>query len=230
MFRLKETLYVVLASLVIGYVVSLSDFSFEAWGKFSLLGLAILLTNIIAKKLVAYYLGCEVEVFPWQIQRFWIYKNSYFKSPVPVWLLWPVFVAWMTAGRIWWLVVLNFEVLAKKSKISKKFAELTEWELALIAASGIIANLIVAAASQAYGFVEFRNMNLWFVFFNMLPFAGHDGGKIFFGGRFFYVFMLTIALAAIILLNITNIITTVISSVLIGIIAVSIFYALRRSV
>ena len=228
MFKLREVTHILLASAVIGYVVSFANITWNSWILFSGFGFLMLLANALAKKLVAYKMGCDIQIVPWTIKRYWFFESAYFHGwSLPAWLLWPIIVAWLSLGRVWWLVVSTFEVSATRSRIGRKFAELTEWDIALIAVSGICVNLALALISAYLGFQEFMFMNLWFVFFNILPFPAYDGGRILFGEMFFYLFFLVFSLAIIILLHITLSISMIlISAVILAIIVALILFGL----
>ncbi|MFH1248876.1 MAG: hypothetical protein V1660_01885 [archaeon] len=225
MFKAKELVYIILASAVIGYVISFSSISWENWAKFAVLGFAMLMINVIAKKIAAYKLGCEIEMEPWQAKRYWFYESAHIRYGIPMWVVWPIFMVWASLGLVWWLVVMTFEVYATRARVGRKFAELTEWDIALIASAGIVTNLVVAVIFAARGDITFAYMNLWFVFFNLIPFPAYDGGKIFFGEALFYVFIATISLIVIFLLHITtNIPIITVTSLLSGIMAIFVFY------
>lgn len=229
MFRLKESIFVLLASAVLGYVISFPAFSYEIWLRFSAISFIILLVNILAKKITAHKLGCEIEIEPWNIERYGFNRSSYFKWPIPAWLLWPVIVVWLSLGRVWWLVTTTFETFATTKKVGRKFAEVTEWDIALIAFAGIIANLAVMAFAAAFGYNQFVFISLWFIFFNMLPFPAYDGGRIFFGSRFFWVFIFTLILAVTMLLHIAlNELTIIIVTLITAIFLIVLLYSLKE--
>jgi Zn-dependent protease len=229
MFKLKESLFILLASAVLGYVVVFPVSSYEIWLRFSAIAFIILFINILAKKIIAHKLGCDIEIKPWNLERYGFDRASYLKWPIPAWLLWPVIVVWLSLGRVWWLVVTTFETYATTKRAGRKFAEVTEWDIALIAVAGIIVNLAAVIVASAFGYQQFAFIGLWFVFFNMLPFPAYDGGRIFFGGRLLWVFMFTFTLAILILLHIAaNLLTIVIASLLTAIIAAFFFYSLRK--
>ena len=229
MRRLKEAMFILLGAAVLGYVIAFPVSSYQAWLKLSLIGLGILLVNILAKKILAYKLGCELEIKPWNFERYGFDRAQYFSREIPAWLIVPILAVWIGLGSIWWLVVSTFEVHATLRRVGRKFAEVTEWDIALIAALGIIANLIVAIAASAMGHQKIAFASLWFVFFNMLPFPAYDGGRIFFGGRIFWVFMFTLSLAVIILLHIAaNPFITILTALITSIIAAVLFYSLGK--
>lgn len=229
MFNLREVIFIIIASAVIGYVTAFPVQSYYSWLQFSAIGMAILLINVIAKKAAAFKLGCEIEIEPWTVRRYGLRKGDCFKHGLPAWLIWPVVVVWLSLGRVWWLVLTSFEVFATRRKIGRKYAELTEWNIALIAASGIAANLLAAVIAFSLNYEQFAFISLWFVFFNMLPFPAYDGGRIFFGEKLFWIFMFSLSLIILVLLHIANaalIIT--LSSLLLFIIAIVIIHGLRE--
>ncbi|MFH0831945.1 MAG: hypothetical protein V1886_03740 [archaeon] len=227
--RVKETLFILLAAAVLGYVTSFPMLFYSTWLKFSAIALGILLVNILAKKALAYKLGCVLEIKPWTFERYGFGRAQYFGVPIPAWLLWPVLVVWASLGNVWWLVVSTFEVHATMRRVGRKFAEVTEWDISLIAALGIIANIIAAVIAYSLGYQQISFMSMWFVFFNMLPFPAYDGGRIFFGSRIFWVFMSSLSLAVLILLHIEASATiTIITAVVSAIIAAVIFYSVKE--
>src|SRR3989338_2181348 len=162
MFKLKEFIYILIASAVLGYVIAFSQMSWEAWMRYSIIGFIVLFANVVAKKVAAYKLGCEAEIQPLRIERYNFYESAHLRYPLPMWVIWPIFVVWMSLGSVWWLVVTTFEVYATRSRVSRKFAELTEWDVALISAAGITANLIIAVIAASLGYQRFAFINLWF--------------------------------------------------------------------
>lgn len=230
MLKLKEAVFIIIASAVIGYVIAFPVMEWGPWLTYSLIGSLVIIVNVIAKKIAAYKLGCEVEIQPWQVRRYWFYESAYLRYPFPMWIVWPVFLVWMTLGKVWWLVVTTFEVYATRSRVGRKFAELTEWDVALISAAGIVANLILAVISASLGHQRFAFINLWFVFFNLLPFPAYDGGRIFFGEFLFYIFIATLSVVVLILLHIPAVSTSplivLLSSLITAVIAIFVFYGI----
>src|SRR3989339_631242 len=99
----------------------------------------------------------------------------------------------ITLGKLKWMASLVFEVKAKTYRAAKRygvysFSEMTEYHIALIAASGIIGNLI--------GFPDFSRINIYYAFFNLFPISDLDGNKIFFGSLILWSFITSITLIA----------------------------------
>lgn len=230
-----EIPYLVLCALVLGYCIALvysisfsTSFTFLSMFKYALIALAILSINLVAKKLAALKLGCAIRAEPSTWRRFGFPESSYFRWPFPSWIIWPLVFTGLSLGRFFWLSNMNFEVEPLPARAARKFSELTEFDIGLIAAAGIAANLFAAVIAAAFHNLSFTYLNLWFAFFNILPFPAYDGGKILFADKLFFVFMFTFTLIMLILLHVAGIITTIISAFLLAIIAAFVFYGLRE--
>ena len=230
----SEIPYIILCSLVLGYVISLvivKPTTFLSMLMFSLIALAIISINVIAKKLAAQKLGCYAEIQPLTWRRYWFYESAYLRFGFPSWLIWPIMFTWFSFGKLFWLANNTFEAQATPSRVARRFADLTEFDVGLIAAAGITANLFAAIVAILFhnpAATTFAYLNLWYAFFNVLPFPGYDGGKILFGEKLFYVFMFSFTCLILIFLHFTPVFTTIISSFLLALMAVLLFYGLRE--
>jgi len=224
MFKKEEFAYFGLSALVLGYIIALSTFTWTGWLIGIGLALAMISIHVIVQKMVAYKFGANLEYDLWTIRRYWFFEHSHFKKRFPAWLIIPLLLAMMTAGFIKWFAVLVFEAYPSTKRIEKRWYEMSEWEFAVIAVSGIFANLILAIVSQLCGWNDFAILNLLFAFFNALPFSQLDGSKIFFGSRILWVFTIILISAMLILIGISNIIATIIGALALAIICVLIFY------
>jgi Zn-dependent protease len=142
--------------------------------------------NILVKKLAAFILDSEIEVRFWEMKRWGFWPGQQFKKPFPIGLVLPIIVTVLSYGYIYWLGSLIFDVKGKVYRAAKryglyKFSEVTEWHIGWIAAWGVIANLFFAIVGYIFGFPEFARLNIYFAFFNLIPFSSLDGNKIFFG-------------------------------------------------
>jgi Zn-dependent protease len=154
----------------------------------------VLIFNIAAKKIAAFYLDSEIEIKPWQIERYGYKKHQYFKRPLPAGIFLPILVSLISLGNVFWLASMIFDVKPKKYRAAKRhglysFSEMTEDHIGLIAAAGVFTNLVLAVISYFLGFVIFSKINIYFAFFNMLPLSDLDGNKIFFGNLVLWSFL-----------------------------------------
>jgi len=94
---------------------------------------------------------------------------------------------------------LVFDVKPRVYRSAKRFglytfSEVTEYHLGLIAASGIVINLILAIVGYFVGFPLFARLNMYYAFFNILPISELDGNKIFFGSKIMWSFLASLVL------------------------------------
>jgi len=225
MFKKEEFAYFGLSSLVLGYIIAFSAFTWLGWLQGIGFALAMILVHVMTQKIVAYRFGAKLEYELWHIKRYWFYETSYFKRPFPAWLIIPLLLGVVSGGFIKWFGILTFEAAPTTRRAQRRWYEVTEWEFALIAISGIFANLILAIISQFLGWNEFALLNILFAFFNALPFSQLDGSKILFGSRMLWIFSIILITAMMILIGISNIITTIIAALALAIITVIIYYS-----
>jgi hypothetical protein len=211
MINKKEITSIIISVIILGFVVALSkeleNFSENIFYAFLMIFI-ILILNIFSKKAMAHYLDSEVEIKLWELERIgffgtlsqgYLHPSKKFKKPFPIGAVLPVVISIISMGYVKWLASLVFDVKASVHRAAKRhglytFSEMTEYHIGLIAASGIIINLLGAIVSYFLGFEEFTRLSLYFVFFNMLPISEIDGNKIFFGSLILWSFLAALAI------------------------------------
>lgn len=203
MFNKKEIFSIIIVSIFLAFGITLvKDFKYFL---LVLLGVFIvILINTLAKKITGYYLDSKVEVKIWEFKRYWFRAHDTLKHSLPAGLTIPLLskiILFPLNGFIW-MASMVFEVNAKKYKAARRhgiysFSEITEDQIGIIAASGIILNLIASVIFYLVGLPLFAKLNLWFVFFNMIPISDLDGNKIFFGNNILWVVLGIISLIGI---------------------------------
>lgn len=198
MFNKKEIVYIFVITIILAFALtfirSIETFLYTFVSIF-----LIILANIAAKKVSAYYLDSEIDVKIWEMQRFGFKPSSYLKKPFPMGAFLPLIFAGLTYGYLIWMACFVFEVKAKIYRAAKRyglysFSEMTEYHIGLIAASGIIINLLLSVIGYLIGFSEFAELNIYYAFFNMIPFSDLDGNKIFFGSMILWSFLASLVL------------------------------------
>jgi len=198
MLNRKEIAPIIVVSIILAFVISFVE-SLEIF-LYALLGIfLVILINVIAKKFMAYYVDSKIEMKFWEIKQFGFRPWTNFKKPFPAGLAFPIIVGAFTFGIITWMACLVFDVKPKTSRAAKKhawwsFSEMTEWHIGLIAAAGIVANLIFAVVGYLLGYPNFVKYNIYFAFFNLLPLSDLDGNKIFFGSLLMWALLVVVAL------------------------------------
>jgi len=203
MVNKKEVASLVISSIIIAFSITLvKDLNIFL---LVLLGVFILISvNIIIKKFMAYLLESEIEVKIWEIKRWGFRTDQYWKKAFPLGIFMPVLmrVLLFSFNGFTWMASLVFDVKAKAYHAAKRhgiysFSEMTEEHIGKIAAAGIFANLFLAVLFYLIGGdfgTLFAKLNIWFVFFNMIPLSDLDGNKIFFGNIILWSFLAVITL------------------------------------
>ena len=201
MFNKKEILLI--SSVAIIFALALSFLKgFNVFSRSLLFIFLVLIINLVAKKVSSFYLDSKIEIKLWEIKRYGFKPTKHFKRPFPAGVLFPLLSSFFTLGNFIWLGSLVFETKPRVYRAAKRhslynFSEMTEGHIGLIAASGILANLLFALIGYLTGFSSFAALNVYYAFFNILPLSDLDGNKIFFGNLVLWSFLATITLMAV---------------------------------
>lgn len=210
MLTKKEIIAIIVTAIILAFSISLIQ-SFNLFSKTLILIFIVITVNIFAKKIAGYYFEADVETSLWEIKRYgflgaisrgFMHPSRKFKQPIPMGALMPIIVKVLSLGYINWLASLTFDVKAKKYRTAKRhgfysFSEMTEFHIGLIAAAGILTNLIFAIIGYLIGATDFARLNIYYAFFNMIPVSDLDGNKIFFGSLIIWSFLISIILIGI---------------------------------
>lgn len=204
MINKKEIFPVILIIIIITLSISLSLNIINEWKNIfgTLLAVSIvILANIFAKKITAYLLDSEVEMKIWNLERYGLRPSQHFKKPFPIGAFLPIIskIVLFPFRSFVWMGSLVFDVKPRVYRGAKRFglytfSDITEYHLGLIAASGIVINLILAVIGYFLGFPLFSRLNIYLAFFNILPLSELDGNKIFFGNLIMWSFLATLVL------------------------------------
>jgi len=184
--KLVEFAHIIIVIIVLAFSITLTKLSPKTLGISALFLAIIFFVNIGAKKLAALYFQADIETKIWQIQRWGLYERSHLKYPIPMGIILPFLISIISLGSLFWLASIQTEITAKKEKVVKRhdyysFSEMTEFQIGVIPAMGIIACFLLAIIAYFAGFGELSKLAIFFACFNMLPIGQLDGTKIFFG-------------------------------------------------
>lgn len=200
MLNKKEIVVIVIITIILAFSISLIK-SLETFLYTLLAVFLVLIINIFAKKIASFYLDSEIEIKLWEIKRYGFKAHKHFKKPFPAGAFLPIIskIFLFPFNSFVWMASLVFDVKPKIYRTAKRhnlysFSEMTEYHLGLIAAAGILANLVFAVIGYFLGFTDFVKLNIYFAFFNMLPISDLDGNKIFFGSLVLWSFLASIVL------------------------------------
>jgi hypothetical protein len=201
----KKELYIIpLIIVVIAFSASFSLAISNFWEIFLMTLLAsaiVILSNILAKKIAAHMLDSEIEIKIWEVGKYGFDKNHHTKRAFPMGAVLPLIskIILFPLNSFVWMASLVFDVKAKVSRGAKRFglytfSDVTEYHIGLIAAAGILINLIIAAIAYFAGFALLARLSMYYAFFNMLPLSELDGNKIFFGNLIMWSFLAALVL------------------------------------
>ena len=200
MINKDEIVSIAIVALVLAFAFSIVS-SFGSFVYVFTSIIIIICANTFAKKISAFYLDSEIEVKIWEMQRYGYKPQRHFERPFPIGLFLPIIVAVFSLGYLKWMASVVFDIKARVYRTAKRFgiysfSEITEYHLALIAASGVVINLVLGIFGYLAGFDNFARLNIYYAFFSIIPISDLDGNKIFFGSIIMWS-----ALAAICLLG-----------------------------
>lgn len=189
MLKLKESVHIIIAIALFAFIISFLQ-GLNAFAIALIIAAIIMVVSIFAKKLMAYYLESETEQKIWHWQRWGYYARSHLKKPIPAGIIFPFILVWISypLGFLKVLTFLQFEVKPTSARAAKRhglyrYSELTEWHIALIAGTGVIACLILAIIAYLLGYPDLARYSIYFSAWNLLPLGQLDGSKILFGSK-----------------------------------------------
>lgn len=213
MLNRKEITVIIMLAVILAFVISLVE-TLEIFLYVLLSVFLIFIINITAKKVASFYFDTEIEIKLWEIKRVGLFyfiglipvttphPSHKLKHPFPIGVFLPIIAKVLSIGYLNWMACFVFDAKAKIYRAAKRhglytFSEINEAHLGLIAAAGIVANLIFAMIGYSIGLPEqmnFVKLSIWFAFFNMFPISDLDGNKIFFGNLVMWSCLATITL------------------------------------
>lgn len=195
MSRKKEAIHIIVAILIMSIILSFANYAqiITIQGALAYLNILIystiiILATVFAKKAKAYNIDVKIEHKIIQWKRWWIYKKSHFKKPLPGGIIFPVLFALISNGWIKILAFLQFDAKALPTKVARKrriktYADLMEWDVGIIAFFGLVASLAIAIIASYAGLTDLAKISLYYSLWNLLPIGQLDGIKIFFGSK-----------------------------------------------
>ena len=205
MFKKKEYVIIALSIVLMTLMLSFQKARLynEYFFKYFIISVIILTVFLFAKILVAYRLDSKIEIKLWQLKRYWVTKKSYLEKPIPIGILLPLLLSFLSYGAIKFLAFITFEIEARPSKVAKRYGfyryqDVTDWDYALISFYSLVALMLLAIICSiltpylpaSLYLKEISRLSLYFTISNILPLGQLDGLRIFFGSRPLYVFSL----------------------------------------
>jgi hypothetical protein len=160
---------------------------------------AVILINIVGKRMMAHSFDAEIQIKQWEFQRLIYYNplrktmhghmpHQRMKSIFSAGFFLPLIVKVLTFGLINWMACLVFEVKGTIYRTARRwqayqYVEVTEDETAWIAFIGILFNLLFGILGIMINAPLFAKLNFGYAFWNSLPLGTLDGMKMYFGRK-----------------------------------------------
>ncbi len=200
----RDVILIITASIILGFSIQRPEGIYNLLIN-SLKALIIILVNIVAKDITAYYFDGELELdlFSKKIEK----KNIDRKKKkniqiIPLGIILPPFLSIWSNWNITWLAPLTFDVKRTPFQSSRrhgldKYYDISEYHIGLTAAAGIIANIILGVLLYNLNYPNIAKLSIYFAMFNMIPFFGLDGEKILFGSKIIWKITTAITVIAV---------------------------------
>jgi hypothetical protein len=193
MFTKKEIIWIIVATLIMGLAISFylenDKVKLATDPYLYLISFIIVFVPVLIKQLASKHFSIEIEHQVWSFQRFWIYERSYFKKPIPIGLLLPVILSFLSLGFIKPLAILEFRSKNIKTRVLKKrgefrYTQINESDLAFVSAIGFWSLIGLSLIALVFNIPLLGRYAIIYGIWNMLPLGHLDGSKLFFGSFF----------------------------------------------
>jgi hypothetical protein len=215
---------IAIALLVMTFIIGFSEFTITSFIYGFIMSIILLVIFIFTQKIVADQLGIDIKFRLWSFRRYWLRWQDKFDWDFPAWIVFPLILVVLSDGLLKWTAILTFDSKKAAKKAAKKFEEIKEFDLALIASSTIFATLVLALVVKLLGFNDFASVACWFALLNILPFGNMNGSKIFFGSKILWIFLVVLTIIILILIDLAHIAATIFIALILAALAAIIFY------
>lgn len=189
-----------------------------------LLSLLMFLVFIGAQKTMAFFLDCETRTRLITFRRFWFRAHDVFSFDFPAWLLFPLIILFATSSYIRWLAVLSFDIEPKLTRVRRRWAELTEFDIAKVAIAGPAAVLILGLIARIIGFNDFAMLCVLLALLSLIPIG--LGFKMLMSSRLLWIFSFLFTLSIFLIMHVAGAFVTIVMAVLIAAILTLAYYIL----
>ena len=226
-FTKKEIIAIIISIFVFWIIIGISynseteSLQFQFNPLYILIPAIIIPTTILAKKFTAPRYSTKIEHKIWIFQKYWFYKGAYLKKPIPMGIIFPLIISFLTLGFLKPLALLQFtpenlphKRIQKKQgtrRAERKF-DLNESDMAFISVYGfyslLLLSLITSIITLKYNF-QFTYLlakySIYYGAWNLVPWGHLDGAKTFYGSPVSFTTLLFFYLIALGIIGVTAI-------------------------
>lgn len=175
-----------------------------------LISLIIIFSSVFSKKITGSIIDLEIDIKIWEWKRYWFAKISELQKPIPMGLILPLLLGFLSNGFVKFLGFFEFDIIPLPGRVVKKygakrFSKVMDWDNALIVFYSTIPLLFLATIAHYLNTIflnDLAKFSILYVFCNLLPISKLDGTKLYFGSRplFFFTWILFLIAAIIVIL------------------------------
>ena len=193
-FNKREVSWIILAILILGFIIEFSmDYTLTIKG--FIYATVIIMTSVLIKNLAADYFYVVIEHKIWEFKQWWWTEASRFKKAIPIGLILPFFVSFVSIGTIKIMTLLQFDGKPSKKRLLKKRghvkkSEVNEADFAFISAWASWGLILLAIIATLIKQPELAKYSIFYGFWNLLPLGQLDGAKLFFGSFINWILLL----------------------------------------
>ena len=195
-FNKKEIAWIILAIIILGFIIEFSEaYTLAAIGL--IYAAIIIIVSVLVKNLAAEYFYVNIEHKIWELQQWSWTKRSKFKKPVPMGLILPFFITFVSIGAVKIMTILQFDGKPSKKRILKKRgavrkSEVNESDFAFISAWASWALIFLAIIASIIKQPELAKYSIYYGFWNLVPIGQLDGSKLFFGSFINWILLMVV--------------------------------------
>ena len=186
--------------------------------------LVMLFIYVAGQKIAAWYYGCDAKIKWLSFRQYWFRDTYKFKWPFPLWLVLPLLLFLITAGKIKWLAIFGLDIEPKTGRIRKRFSNLDDIDIAKIVVAGPAASLVFALVLKIVGLTSLAIYPALLAFLACIPIG--SGARILAGSRNLTVFFLVLTGVMLFLVPLTGWFPTLIVGLLTALFIVVAYYVI----
>jgi hypothetical protein len=204
-------LAIILSSILLMFNYNILEFNIF----YVIIPAIIICLFVLVEKITANYIDTSIEIKSWEMSRWWYTTWAELKKPIPVGIVFPLLLGFLSGGMIKMLTLLQFHATALPSKSSKRYGArrisgIMEWDDALIGFYGLLILLALAIISSfmyssIFPFSELAKYSFYYVLWNLIPISSLAGSKLFYGSYPLYIFTLILTALTFFILIIRNV-------------------------
>lgn len=234
MFSKKEYSYLIISSIVLGFIFSFSQWGYDQFNILIgirnflisfLLSLIFLLAREFIRKAVAKKIGFETEFKLWYVKQ----KSSK-SNGIPIGVIASLLLVFITNGQFIFAAVSKFDFKNySKKDLKRRYEYIRGIEEAIIASIGALVPTFMVLIFNLFNIEKAVFIGTMLAIYSIVPLPSQDGIKMYFGSISYYILVSLFVIFSLVLVKTMGVLATLIISIILALlIALSVFYQLNK--